>query len=336
MYEFIDNTMLFLIEGLGNTISELFGSFIGISTVIAGTFALIFLGIESYKMMMGEKELEVNTILRPFLIGLVIMLWVPFLGIIDAPCNALTQAGKEIFENQMQTVNQLQRTRAAVADSITMKIVKQAAESEEAEALTTDEEVHRLGIRLDGIVDKIQDMGIYVVGKIRQLIFNVYETVLITIWQAIVYLIMFLGMIFFKAVLAIVGPLAFAFSLLPSWRDAWSSWVSKYISVSLYGFIAYIDLAVSMAIIQYGMEDDLDVLTQANLEDEAFTLFTCFASGFHNNFIPALIVSAISLLMVPKVAEWIIPSSGTSAAASGAKRNVAAAAATAAKVIAAA
>lgn len=334
MYEFIDNSMLYLIEGLGNTISELFGSFIGISTVLAGTFALIFLGIESYKMMMGETELRVNTILRPFLIGLVIMLWVPFLGVIDAPCNALTQAGKEIFENQIQTVNQLQRTRAAVADSITMKIVKQSAESEEAEALSTDEEVHRLGIRLDGIVDKIQNLGIYVVGKIRQILFSFFETIIITIWQAIVYLIMFLGMIFFKSILAIVGPLAFAFSLLPSWRDAWSTWVSKYISVSLYGFIAYIDLAVSMAIIQYGIEDDIDVLTQANLEDEAFTLFTCFASGFHNNFIPALIVSAISLLLIPKVAEWIVPSSGTSQAASSSKRNVAAGAKAVAAAIA--
>ena len=334
MYEFIDNSMLYLIEGLGNTISELFGSFIGISTVLAGTFALIFLGIESYKMMMGETELRVNTILRPFLIGLVIMLWVPFLGVIDAPCNALTQAGKEIFENQIQTVNQLQRTRAAVADSITMKIVKQSAESEEAEALSTDEEVHRLGIRLDGIVDKIQNLGIYVVGKIRQILFSFFETIIITIWQAIVYLIMYLGMIFFKSILAIVGPLAFAFSLLPSWRDAWSTWVSKYISVSLYGFIAYIDLAVSMAIIQYGIEDDIDVLTQANLEDEAFTLFTCFQSGFHNNFIPALIVSAISLLLIPKVAEWIVPSSGTSQAASSSKRNVAAGAKAVAAAIA--
>lgn len=334
MYEFIDNSMLYLIEGLGNTISELFGSFIGISTVLAGTFALIFLGIESYKMMMGETELRVNTILRPFLIGLVIMLWVPFLGVIDAPCNALTQAGKEIFENQIQTVNQLQRTRAAIADSITMKIVKQSAESEEAEALSTDEEVHRLGIRLDGIVDKIQNLGIYVVGKIRQILFSFFETIIITIWQAIVYLIMFLGMIFFKSILAIVGPLAFTFSLLPSWRDAWSTWVSKYISVSLYGFIAYIDLAVSMAIIQYGIEDDIDVLTQANLEDEAFTLFTCFQSGFHNNFIPALIVSAISLLLIPKVAEWIVPSSGTSQAASSSKRNVAAGAKAVAAAIA--
>ena len=284
--------------------------------------------------MMGETELRVNTILRPFLIGLVIMLWVPFLGVIDAPCNALTQAGKEIFENQIQTVNQLQRTRAAIADSITMKIVKQSAESEEAEALSTDEEVHRLGIRLDGIVDKIQNLGIYVVGKIRQILFSFFETIIITIWQAIVYLIMFLGMIFFKSILAIVGPLAFAFSLLPSWRDAWSTWVSKYISVSLYGFIAYIDLAVSMAIIQYGIEDDIDVLTQANLEDEAFTLFTCFASGFHNNFIPALIVSAISLLLIPKVAEWIVPSSGTSQAASSSKRNVAAGAKAVAAAIA--
>jgi hypothetical protein len=49
MYEFIDNSMLYLIEGLGNTISELFGSFIGISTVLAGTFALIFSALRATK-----------------------------------------------------------------------------------------------------------------------------------------------------------------------------------------------------------------------------------------------------------------------------------------------
>lgn len=333
MYELIDNGFLHLIEGLGNQISELFSSFIGISTILAGTFALIFLGIESYKMMMGEKELQVNTILRPFLIGLVIMLWPQFLGLIDAPCNALTSAGKEIFEDKVQTVNQMQRTRAAISDSITMKIITHSAESEEVASLTSDEEVNRLGIRLDGLTDKIHQLGVYIVGKYKQLLFSFYETIIISIWQAVVYLIMFLGMIFFKAILAITGPLAFAFSLLPSWRDAWSSWISKYISVNLYGFIAYLDLAISMAIIQYGIEDDIDVLTQANLEDEALTMFTCFASGFHNNFLPALIVSAVSLLLVPKVAEWIIPSSGTSAAASSAKRNVGSAITAVAKAI---
>lgn len=333
MYEFIDNSFLYLIEGLGGQISELFGSFIGIATVIAGIFSLVFLGIESYKMMMGEKELQVNTILRPFIIGLVIMLWPQFLGLIDAPCNALTQAGKEIFEDKIQTVNQLQRTRAAISDSITMKIVTHSAESEEVNTLTSDEEVNRLGIRLDGITDKIHELGVYIVGKYKQLLFSFWETVLITFWQSVVYLIMFLGMIFFKAILAIVGPLSFAFSLLPSWRDAWSNWVAKYITVNLYGFIAYLDLAISMSIIQYGIEDDIDVLTQANLEDEAFTLFTCFSSGFHNNFVPALIVSTISLLLIPKVAEWIIPSSGTSAAASSAKRNTVTAVQLAAKAV---
>ena len=125
----------------------------------------------------------------------------------------------------------------------------------------------------------------------------------------------------FKSVLAIVGPISFAFSLLPSWRDAWSSWVSRYITVNLYGFLAYIELALSTAIIQYNIEDDIDVLQSVNADEDAFALFTIFQSGYHNGLLPALVVSAIGLLLVPKVAEWIIPSSGTSGAASSAKRN---------------
>ncbi len=137
----------------------------------------------------------------------------------------------------------------------------------------------------------------------------------------------------FKSVLAIVGPISFAFSMLPSWRDAWSNWVSKYITVNLYGFLAYIELALSTAIIQYNIEDDIDVLQAVNADEDAFALFTVFQSGYHNGLLPCLVVSALGILMVPKVAEWIIPSSGTAAAASSMKRNVTAGISTAAKAI---
>lgn len=331
MNELLDQELMRMIEGITQNVSELFGSFIGIATTLAGIFALIYLGIESYKMMLGEKQLEVSTILRPFLIGFVIMLWVPFINLIDAPCDAITVAAKEVFESRIAEVDDAQRARSAIQDSITQQIVINAVNAEEASELSTDEEIHKLGIRLDGIIEAIAGLRVYVIGKIRQVAFNLVESIIIMLWKAAVYLILFLRLMF-KSVLAIVGPISFAFSLLPSWRDAWSNWVSKYITVNLYGFLAYIELALSTAMMQYTIEDDIDVLTAVNADEDAFALYTIFQSGYHNGFLPALVVSAIGLLLVPKVAEWIIPSSGTSAAASSTKRNVMGAVSTIAKI----
>ena len=321
MNELLDRELMRMIEGITQNVSELFGSFIGIATILAGMFALIYLGIESYKMMLGEKQIEASTLLRPFMIGFVIMLWPQFISLIDVPCDALTDAAKEMFENRIGEIDDAQRNRASIQDSITMQIVENSINASQANEISTDEEIHRMGIRLDGLIKAVAGLQTYIVGKIRQIAFNILESVIIMLWKAAVYLILFLRLMF-KSVLAIVGPISFAFSLLPSWRDAWSSWVSRYITVNLYGFLAYIELALSTAIIQYSIEDDIDVLQSVNADEDAFALFTIFQSGYHNGLLPALVVSAIGLLLVPKVAEWIIPSSGTSGAASSAKRNV--------------
>lgn len=332
MNELIDRELMNMLERLTENVSELFGSFIGIATTLAGLFALVYLGIESYKMMMGEQQLRVGTILRPFMIGFVIMLWVPFLGLIDTPCDALTDAAKQMFEARISEIDDAQRTRAAIQDSITMHIVENAVSADQANEISTDEEIHRMGIRLDGLIKAVSGLQTYVVGKIRQMMFNLFESIIIMLWKAAVYLILFLRLMF-KSVLAIVGPISFAFSMLPSWKDAWSNWVSKYITVNLYGFLAYLELTLSTAIIQYSVEDDIDVLQSVNADEDAFALFTIFQSGYHNGFLPCLVVSALGILLVPKVAEWIIPSSGTSAAASAMKRNATAGLSTAAKVI---
>lgn len=320
MNELLDRELMRMLEGITQNVSELFGSFIGIATILAGMFALIYLGIESYKMMLGEKQIEVSTLLRPFMIGFVIMLWVPFINLIDVPCDALTDAAREMFENRLGEIDDAHRNRASIQDSITMRIVENSVNASQANEVSTDEEIHRMGIRLDGLIKAVAGLQTYIVGKIRQIAFNILESIIIMLWKAAVYLILFLRLMF-KSVLAIVGPISFAFSLLPSWRDAWSSWVSRYITVNLYGFLAYIELALSTAIIQYNIEDDIDVLQAVNADEDAFALFTIFQSGYHNGLLPALVVSAIGLLLVPKVAEWIIPSSGTSGAASSAKRN---------------
>ena len=143
MNELLDRELMRMLEGITQNVSELFGSFIGIATILAGMFALIYLGIESYKMVLGEKQIEVSTLLRPFMIGFVIMLWVPFINLIDVPCDALTDAAREMFENRLGEIDDAHRNRASIQDSITMRIVENSVSASQANEISTDEEIHQ-------------------------------------------------------------------------------------------------------------------------------------------------------------------------------------------------
>ena len=43
----------------------------------------------------------------------------------------------------------------------------------------------------------------------------------------------------FMAIMMIFCPIMFALSLAPPWNSAWSQWMSKFLSLSLWGFVTY-------------------------------------------------------------------------------------------------
>ena len=75
-------------------------------------------------------------------------------------------------------------------------------------------------------------------------------------------------------------------------------------------------LALASAIIQYSIETDVQVLRQANVDDTALAMQTVFNTGFVNGFLPAMIMSILAILQVPKLADWIVES-GAPAAVGG-------------------
>ena len=315
MYEFIDSNLMNLIDGIAGTIHPLLGSFTGVARSIAAILTLIYFGSEAYKIMAGEKTFEIIPLLRPFGILLLIMFWGSFLSGLDAPLNQIHYAGKQMFVNKMTTVNNLNKTRTALQDSIMDNITRKREEIREAQNRDDMNFFERVGADLSAVRDKIQGLGMWFVGWIRQGLFNIVESFTQILWQAMVYLMLFLRLIF-KGVLGIIGPLSLALSILPMFKGTFSRWVSKYITVSLYGCITYIMLTLSTAIIQYAIETDVQVLRQANVDDTALAMQTVFNTGFVNGFLPAILMSIFALLQVPKLADWIVES-GAPAAVGG-------------------
>jgi hypothetical protein len=66
--------MVFL-KGLKDSVWTHFDLFITDAKALSAIFMIIFFAIKSYEMMVGDKQLEIMPLLRPFGLAMVIMWW---------------------------------------------------------------------------------------------------------------------------------------------------------------------------------------------------------------------------------------------------------------------
>jgi hypothetical protein len=326
MNELIDKELLRLFEGLNDKVGILFGTFISDAQAIAACFMLIYFGMESFKMMSGDKKLEIMPLLRPFILGLILIFWCNpdkadggnygFLGVISYPSKVLTSKAKGMYEAQLDEVEMMSRYRYALIDSVAIELMKTSLEVERAESEVKEKTWHGFGIDFSAIGDKIAGLWLYVIGKVKMMFFQIIEFAVVTVWQVCTYIIFFLQIIF-TGILSILGPLAIAFSILPAFRDAWIQWISRYISVSLYTCIAYIVLSLSLVVMQFSLDKEIRILEYALKDEATFIMYTSMTSGGVNTFITTCLLGAISMLTIPFVSTWIISTTGVGNAIGG-------------------
>lgn len=316
MNELIDQALFRLFEGLQNKTTVLFGEFIADAQALAAIFMLLYFGVESFKMISGDKKLEIVPLLRPFALGLVLMFWIPFVNVISYPGEVLTAHSKAMFTNQIDEVEMLSRNRYALIDSVANELMSTSMEIERAEKEVQDDSWFDLGIDFSAVGDKIAGLYVYVQAKIKMLLFQFAEFLVVTLWQCCVYLVFFLQIIF-TGILVILGPIAFAFSILPAFRDAYVAWLARFVSVSLYSCIAYIALSLCLVIMQYSLEKEIEILNYALSNEAAFVMYCAYSSGGVNAFIMTCLLGALSMLTIPFVSTWIVQTTGVGQAVGG-------------------
>lgn len=136
----------------------------------------------------------------------------------------------------------------------------------------------------------------------------------------------------FMHILAAFAPLMFAISLSPHYKSAWSQWLSKYISVSLWGFVTYICLHYVDYIMLFNLGQDITAYQSfmSDLEkdvngDVQIAAIGMQAVGSTCMYVVGLLVGVRVLAFVPEVASWLMPggvSSGVGAASSSAGMSV--------------
>ncbi len=232
MNELIDKFLFELFDGLRDKTTVLFGEFIADAQALAAIFMLLYFGVESFKMMSGDKKLEIIPLLRPFALGLVLMFWIPFINLISYHGELLTAQSKAMFTNQIDEVELLSRNRYALIDSVAVELLHTSLEVERAENEVKDKKWYDFSIDFSAIGDKIAGLYVYVVAKVKMIMFNIIEFIVVTFWQVCTYFVFFLQIIF-TGILVILGPLAFALNIVWTAFSMFIGFIQAYVFIIL-------------------------------------------------------------------------------------------------------
>ncbi|WP_262245813.1 plasmid transfer protein [Parapedobacter soli] len=318
--------MMHFLRQMKNTIWTHYDAFIADAQALSAIFMLIFFAIKIYEMMAGDKQLEIMPLLRPFGLVMVILWWPIFTRVVAYPTDIVSAKTEALFDGSQTEVNNLRLQRAKLMVDITDQLLTVEAETETAriEADTWYEkswESVKSSVKegFAAVWNPIVEMSNRLKVSWQLLMTSLLETLAVWLLRICVYVI-FIIQIIFSTVLIILGPFSVAASILPAFRDSFSTWIARFISVNLYSGIAYLVLYVSSLFQQYAMEAEItryqELVGTAGPDIEKLSWFAGNGILSFGMVIGTFIIGALTMLTVPSISTWIISTSGISSAAS--------------------
>ena len=324
---------------LGDTIS--FARMLGL------VLALCVGSYECWMMMLGRRGMDVMKLLRIIGISMCISssswicsaLQVPGKSL-EATTKAMAMAkNKEVAALELKVAQKqgeyLDRLRA-VQDSIST--ARQVAEIGE-DANWWDKLVYNVENLGETINNYAQRAAVAAETKVSEWINDVIRFVGELIFQMSYYGILVAQRIFI-AIMVVFCPIMFALALAPPWNTAWSQWMSKFLSLTLWGFVTYMCLYYIDFILMYNLQEDLvayNHLLHGTVNSwEQIGALGLQGIGSNCMYAMGMLVGAYIIRFVPEVASWLIPggvSSGAGATSGAAAVSTAAMAGSAAGTV---
>lgn len=321
-----DDVMMYFLRQMKNTIWSHYDAFIADAQALSAIFMLVFFAIKVYEMMAGDKQLEVMPLLRPFGLVMVILWWPTFTKVVAYPTDLVSLKTEVLFNESQTEVNNLRLERAKLMVDIADQLLTIEAEAETAriEADTWYEkawESVQSSVKegFAQVWNPIVEMSNRLKVGWQLLMTSLLETLAIWLLRICVYII-FIIQIIYSTILLILGPFSVAASILPAFRDSFSTWIARFISVNLYSGIAYLVMYISSLFQHYAMEAEISRYQQlVDTSGASLEKLTVFASNGVLSFgmvIGTFVIGALTMLTVPSISTWIISTSGISSAAS--------------------
>ncbi|HKG07289.1 MAG TPA: hypothetical protein VKB19_12555 [Pedobacter sp.] len=322
-----EGVMTFL-KGMKDSIWTHFDMFITDAKALAAIFMIIFFAVKSYEMMAGDKKLEVMPLLRPFGLTMVILWWGAFVKMIAFPTDLVALKTEQMYMSEQTNVNNLRFARADLMIQTANALYTFQAQTEVAEKESDtwygqawDSVTSTVKEGISTVVSPLIELKNRLAIGMQLLLTQLLELLGIWILRISVYVI-FIIQIIYSSILIILGPFAVAVSILPAFRDSFSTWVARFISVNLYSGIAYLVMYIMALMQKYALSSEISKykeLLGPNGSATSLEKIAIFAGNGILSFgtvILVFLVGAICMFTVPSISTWIISTSGISSAAS--------------------
>ena len=219
---------------------------------------------ECWMMMLGRRAMDVMKLARIIALSMCITSssWI---------CSELQVPGKAL-ENTTKAMAKAKNKQVAAME---LKVAQKQAEylkrlREVQDSVETAKQIQEIGQDAhwwDKLIYSMENLGstinkyaqqaaVAAETKVSEWINDVIRFIGELIFQMTYYGILVAQRIF-MTILAMFAPIMFALSIVPPWSNAWSQWISKYLSLSLWGFVTYMCLYYIDFILLYNLQEDI-------------------------------------------------------------------------------
>ena len=296
-----------------------------VGKAIGGLGALMYLGYMGWQMAAGDREWEITPMLKPILIGFTLVYWSGFVSMIQAPFEAIAEPGISIFSDIESEVNDLRIERFKKQQQLLDAVIKLRAEEDAKQDVIdntgkdADDSWFDISEGLDKLIQPIKEWSIRMEFQMQKLVAELIEFVCLSILRVCVYLIFFIQKIW-AYILIVLGPIAVGMALIPGFENSLYSWVSKFININLYTFVAYTIINIGQQLIASGYEMEIErydtLLTNGTITNlDALLVYVSNSGMIYNQLFTcvAYIVTGIGVLMTPTIADTIVTAGGAGA-----------------------
>jgi len=200
---------------------------------IAAFASLWFIGVRVWKQIATTEPVNVYSLLHPFVIGYMIMLWPVFLSVINGVMEPTVTGSNAMVKDSNQAVTTLLEQKEEIlrqSNDWQMYVGPTGGgDLDKWEALSGEAD--------SGVFSGLSNRVKFAMAKVA---YNTRNSV--KVWMSEVLEVLFesaalcinVVRTFFLIILSIFGPLAFAFSLFDVLRHSLANWLAKYINVFLW------------------------------------------------------------------------------------------------------
>lgn len=342
----IDQSLDGLIEYLQSATPTSLGSLNALAASVGSIFAVCVMAYECWMMMLGRRVLDIMKLLR--IIGLSMCIassgWI---------CSALSTPG-EYLAQQTKSMAKEKNAQVAKQEQVVAKLQNKYYEKVRAlqDSIENAKRIEELGEdawwheKLEYAISNLgntisnftKKAAIITETKITEWVNLVIRFIGEAIFQIAYYALLIMQTVFLK-LLGMFAPIMFAMSIAPPWSNAWSQWVSKYLSISLWGFVVYLCVYYADAILLYTLQKDITAYTAligaSNIGSwESIGTLGMQGIGSTCMYFVGMCIGAVLIKSVPEVCSWLIPGAISSSSAGGAGMGMITTAATAGGVAA--